>query len=632
MPQFDPADGDLTSTEIKLEIVFEGNIQFTNTAPDTADVALSLVVRGKVFAGPCSLSGELLNAEFTTEPVEILSVPAGDTVDALVEDDATDTVTLVDPNLAPYIGTGDATFAACFSGTPSFTSTGGLSGAATFSGNAFAKVTVTYTFNEPSIDVEKSTNGDDADAAPGPFIPEGGAVNWAYVVTNNGDLDLENIVLTDNVLGVVTCSATTLATTISMTCTAAGVAALGPYENVATVTDDAVGSASQAADTDSSHHFGFKGAIEIEKATNGEDDDLPPGQSIPVGDPVEWVYSVTNMGNVSLTGIVVVDDQGVAVTCPKTELAPATGVLPGESMNCTAAGVAVEGGYVNIGTATGQPVDDNGVALPGGTVSDSDKSHHVGLLCIKKGEKRPKPWPAGTELVTIDGVTHLVGWRTNRIVKIDNVTHQVTKESGRLFVTVDGTEYDVTTVPRIPVALPFCPKDDKKSKSKKTKHKKDEKQGAGGYKSKAGAITDPILKSKSCPGSKAYWLKGDGKHDAAWTQMGTNGKKTRFFANRMGYNKVLRKRSNQPYFKLARAYITAMLNEYSGTSMTPAMELSVNWAERYFSSHRARHTNLRAQSRNGSPRNVWKIKKLRKKMLRHAAALSDHGGAPNCSS
>ncbi len=109
----------------------------------------------------------------------------------------------------------------------------------------------------------------------------------------------------------------------------------------------------------------FHPAIDIEKATNGEDADDPPGPSIAVGDPVLWTYFVTNTGDVALSSIAVVDDQGVAVSCPKTALAS------GESMTCTASGTAVSGQYANVGTASA--MDPSGTA-----VEDSDPSHYFG--------------------------------------------------------------------------------------------------------------------------------------------------------------------------------------------------------------------------------------------------------------
>src|SRR3954447_16303824 len=75
-------------------------------------------------------------------------------------------------------------------------------------------------------------------------------------------------------------------------------------------------------------------AIDIQKATNGSDADAAPGPSIPIGDPITWTYRVANTGNDTLSGLVVTDDRGVVVTCPRTSLAP------GEEMVCTASGVA----------------------------------------------------------------------------------------------------------------------------------------------------------------------------------------------------------------------------------------------------------------------------------------------------
>ena len=63
----------------------------------------------------------------------------------------------------------------------------------------------------PSIEIEKSTNGDDADTAPGPFIPVGDPVPWTYAVTNTGNDTLTSIVVSDNRGVAVTCPATRLA-------------------------------------------------------------------------------------------------------------------------------------------------------------------------------------------------------------------------------------------------------------------------------------------------------------------------------------------------------------------------------------------------------------------------------------
>ncbi len=56
--------------------------------------------------------------------------------------------------------------------------------------------------DEPEINIEKATNGIDADAPTGPNITVGDTVTWTYVVTNPGDVPLSSIEVTDNIDGV----------------------------------------------------------------------------------------------------------------------------------------------------------------------------------------------------------------------------------------------------------------------------------------------------------------------------------------------------------------------------------------------------------------------------------------------
>jgi len=107
----------------------------------------------------------------------------------------------------------------------------------------------------PGVDIEKSTNGQDADSAPGPSIAVGSPVTWTYVVTNTGTANLSNVLVKDNdPLVVVTCPKTTLSVSESMTCTASGVAKAGQYRNVGTVT--ATSNLGSFTDSDASHYYG----------------------------------------------------------------------------------------------------------------------------------------------------------------------------------------------------------------------------------------------------------------------------------------------------------------------------------------------------------------------------------------
>jgi hypothetical protein len=235
----------------------------------------------------------------------------------------------------------------------------------------------------PSVAIEKSTSGEDADDAPGPSITLGSAVTWTYLVTNDGTAPLTGVVVTDDRGVTVSCNGqTTLAVGASMTCTGTGVVTEeGQYANVGSVTANwstATGSGT-VTDADPSHYLGISPLV-IEKLTNGEDADHAPGPSITVGDPVAWEYVVSNIGTVPLTAIAVVDDRGVAVTCGQTTLAP------GATMTCTGMGTAVLGQYSNVGTATATWTAASGTAS--GTVSESDPSHYIGVsLDEEEGQK-----------------------------------------------------------------------------------------------------------------------------------------------------------------------------------------------------------------------------------------------------
>ena len=112
----------------------------------------------------------------------------------------------------------------------------------------------------PSISIEKSTNGEDADTAPGPSITLGSQVTWTYVVKNTGTVPLHGIkVVDDDQNVVVSCGQSTLVEGASMTCTAMGVVTLeGQYRNVGSVTADwsTTSGSGQVTDDDPSHYFG----------------------------------------------------------------------------------------------------------------------------------------------------------------------------------------------------------------------------------------------------------------------------------------------------------------------------------------------------------------------------------------
>jgi uncharacterized repeat protein (TIGR01451 family) len=200
---------------------------------------------------------------------------------------------------------------------------------------------------DPGIDIEKSTNGADADSAPGPLVAVGSAVNWSYVVTNNGTVPLTSITVTDDQPGVtVTCPVTpVLAPAASITCTATGTAQAGPYGNVGTVTALTPGLV-QVGDSDPSHYFGMNAAVTVAKSTNLDPADTAPGPALEVGSPVTWIYRVTNTGNVPLVSWHPTDSvPGVTVQCQQIPV-----LLPTKVGLCYAQGTVQAGQYTNTAT------------------------------------------------------------------------------------------------------------------------------------------------------------------------------------------------------------------------------------------------------------------------------------------
>ncbi len=257
----------------------------------------------------------------------------------------------------------------------------------------------------PGIDLEKSTNGFDADTGTGPFVALGGQVTWVYDITNTGNTDLVGLVVTDSVEGEI-CRIDFLAIGETQSCELVLEAStlVGQYANGSNVVAQPVDQFGEPivdpvtgepvdpiGDSDPSHYFGAEPGIDIEKSTNGEDADTGTGPFIALGAEVTWTYVVTNTGNVPLTGIVVIDDQeGEICTIPL--------LLAGETETCESFMPAdTIGQYENLGEVVGTPsfpidpdgdptdpenydpiVDpESGDPIP--DVDDEDPSHYFGI-------------------------------------------------------------------------------------------------------------------------------------------------------------------------------------------------------------------------------------------------------------
>ena len=238
------------------------------------------------------------------------------------------------------------------------------------------EATVTVAASGPAIHVVKS-------ADPTTLPAGGGPVEYTYLVTNTGNVDLTGVTVTDNkcspltgptgdagsdhILGLTetwtyTCT-TSLTETTTNTVTATG------HDGETTVSDtaDATVTVAPAVNTP---------GITVDKTA-------VPTTLPATGGDITYTYVVTNTGNTALTNIVLTDDNGTpgntgddfTVTCPHDSLAVAT------QMTCTAAVTGTTKTTTNIATVTAK----SGEA----TVSDTDSATVTVLGSGVQGETSP---------------------------------------------------------------------------------------------------------------------------------------------------------------------------------------------------------------------------------------------------
>ena len=107
-------------------------------------------------------------------------------------------------------------------------------------------------------------------------------------------------------------------------------------------------------------------SIAVTKYLDGTHYSAAPGAELPVGSTIDWTYDVTNTGDVDLSSVGVVDDQGVLVDCPGSTLPV------GQSETCGGSSHATAGSYENTATASGTATDST-------VVTAQDSSFYYGV-------------------------------------------------------------------------------------------------------------------------------------------------------------------------------------------------------------------------------------------------------------
>jgi uncharacterized repeat protein (TIGR01451 family) len=253
--------------------------------------------------------------------------------------------------------------------------------------------TATYTTTDDDVKLGRITNTGTARAASPAGVPEvasstdvvpeariavvksasvpsfsapGVAITYKYLVTNTGNISLSTVGVTDPMPGLseVTCPAPTLAPGASETCTAT-------YKTTqADVDRGGVTNTGTAAGTPRTPPIVTATSTVTVPSTRTPSMSLAKSASIAAfttaGTKVTYSYLVTNTGNVTISGVKVVDPMpGLStIVCPSTTLAPAASETCTATYTTTQADVT-RGSVVNAAVASG--TDPAGAVTSSGT-------------------------------------------------------------------------------------------------------------------------------------------------------------------------------------------------------------------------------------------------------------------------
>ena len=313
-------------------------------AGDTISYAFSVTNTGNV-----TLTGVVV-----TDPLTGLSCPVG--------------------TLAP--GQTDTTCSASYTLNQADVNAGSRANTATASGKDPDNATVTDddTATVPlpkaaSVNLAKTATLHTDVVAPNDRADAGDKISYAFAVTNTGNVTLTGVTVTDPLTGL-TCPVGTLApgqtdTTCSAlyTLTQADVNA-GSRANTATASGNDPSNATVSDDDTATVPLPKAASISLVKTPTLHTDVVTPNDRADAGDTISYAFSVTNTGNVTLTGVVVTDPL-TGLSCPVGTLAP------GQTHTTCSASYTLMQADVNAGsranTATASGKDPDNV-----TVTDDD--------------------------------------------------------------------------------------------------------------------------------------------------------------------------------------------------------------------------------------------------------------------
>jgi len=187
----------------------------------------------------------------------------------------------------------------------------------------------------------------DKSATPASVSVAGTVITYTYTVTNSGNVTLTGVSVTDDKLGVITLDKTTLAPGESASGTASYNVTQADIDAGNDIVNAATANSSQGVSDDDSAVV----TVEQQKAIEIDKTATPASVSV-AGTVITYTYTVTNSGNVTLTGVSVTDDKLGVITLDKTTLAPGESASGTASYNVTQADIDAGNDIVNTATAS----------------------------------------------------------------------------------------------------------------------------------------------------------------------------------------------------------------------------------------------------------------------------------------
>jgi len=223
---------------------------------------------------------------------------------------------------------------------------------------------------DPKLDLLKSAAAP-VDRNGSGRIDAGDTIAFTFTVTNTGNVPMRGIRVVDPLVGEVTCDEVTLAPGASTPCRAVEPYVLtqddidaGTVHNVAHAEGlPPSGQPVVSPDAETTTPINRQPGLSLVKQAALQDTN--GNGKADVGESIIFTFTLTNTGNVRLTGVTVTDPMVGDVTCARTSLAP------GEQTTCRAAkpyvvtaADAEKGSVVNVATASGSAGGDQVVTSP----------------------------------------------------------------------------------------------------------------------------------------------------------------------------------------------------------------------------------------------------------------------------